>query len=184
MFDYLEYWKNSEFRFKFIVFIILIIISYFPLKTAYNLYFNPIYILEKYYSSMREARIKYDSYNKSYEKYHFYYYQPKEKLREYLNEMIEERRKHVLNSEKVEKLMREYYKELEKEEIILNILGSLDDEDKLYKNIKTTKYGYNVYLINPMVVGYTLNFKDDVIEKRIYEEELKKIKYPENAEIT
>ncbi|WP_129409180.1 hypothetical protein [Marinitoga lauensis] len=59
--------------------------------------------------------------------------------------------------------MRKYYIDLEKDEApILDILSSL--KFGVYrKNIKITRYGYEVYILNPLE---------------------EKIKYPENSEIT
>ncbi|MBM7559009.1 hypothetical protein [Marinitoga litoralis] len=179
MFNYWYYWKNIDFRFKLIIFIISIIILYFPLKLVYNLYFNPLYIIEKYYNTMEVATRQYETYLKYTIDYE------KERLNELLNEMIEEREKIVLNPEIAKSLMKKYYIDLEKEEVMNYIIIALSsDSDHYYKNIKITQYGYEVYIANPEIARITLDSNDKIIERTIVTDGLKKIKYPENAEIT
>ncbi|WP_129409179.1 hypothetical protein [Marinitoga lauensis] len=87
MFNYWYYWKNVDFRFRLIIFIILLIILYFPSKLIYNLYFNPLYLLEKYYDAMRVATYQYNSYLE------YAFDVDNEILKKNLNEMIEKRKK-------------------------------------------------------------------------------------------
>ncbi|KAF2955158.1 hypothetical protein [Marinitoga sp. 38H-ov] len=177
MFNYWHYWKNIDFRFKLIIFVILIIILYFPLKLVYNLYFNPLYIIKKYYDAMYYANIYYESIledntlssnviNNS--------------LKAYLNKMIEERKKYVLNPEKSEKLMKKYYTFLENDASLVMDTNT----SKRNINIKKRKNGYIVHIINGDLVSYELDSNGKIIKKVIDNNKMKKIKYPENAEIT
>lgn len=177
MFNYWYYWKDIDFRFKLIIFIISIIILYFPLKLFYNLYFNPLYIIEKYYDAMYYANIYYES---ILEENTLSSNVINDSLKAYLNKMIEERKKYVLNPEKSEKLMKKYYTFLENDASL--VMGT--NTSKRNINIKKRKNGYMVHIINGDLVSYELDSKGKIIKKEIDNNKMKKIKYPENAEIT
>ncbi|APT76431.1 hypothetical protein LN42_08615 [Marinitoga sp. 1137] len=168
--------KNHNILFKIFFYLILGVLLYFLIIFIYNIYFNPLYILRKYYDTMYYTKIYYDTLlndntlsSNTIE----------DAFKAYLNKMIEERKKYILDPEKSEKFMREYYIHLDEDiENILNINGGAEI------NIKKVKRGYIVYLLNEILVSYDLDSKGNIINKEIKKEELKKIRYPENAEIT
>ncbi|KAF2955243.1 hypothetical protein [Marinitoga sp. 38H-ov] len=165
--------KNPKNLFKIIIYLILGILSvYFLITFIYNTYFNPLLILKKYYDTMFYARIYYlnvlndntlssNTINDS--------------LKAYLNKMIEERKKYVLDPKTSEKLMKEYYIHLDDDAI------SIDTKSL---NIKKVNNGYIVHIINGDLVSYDLDSKGNIIKRVIKKEKLRKIKYPENKEIT
>ncbi|NUV00493.1 hypothetical protein XO12_10480 [Marinitoga sp. 1154] len=168
--------KNHNILFKVFFYFIFGLLLYFLIIFIYNIYFNPLYILKKYYNAMFHAKIYYDSLlndntvsSNTIES----------SFKAYLNKMIEERKKYVLEPEKSGKFMEEYYIHLDE-----NIENILNPDGGAEINIKKVKREYIVHLLNEILVSYDLDSKGNIINKEIKKEELKKIKYSENAEIT